>query len=57
MGYGGAEGGFFFGAGFVEMNPLVVFGAVRELVDALLVDCDPGRNADFLAEVRGQIGG
>jgi len=39
-----ASGGF-----FIDMNPLVILGAIGEIVDALLVDRDPVADADLLA--------
>ena len=41
MSDGGPERAVTFGAIDIDMNPLVILGAFRELVDALLVNCDP----------------
>ncbi len=54
---GAAERAFPGGALDVDMDPLVVLGAVREFVDALLVDGDPGRSPDLLADACAEFGG
>ena len=50
MGDGYAKGGFFFGAGFVQMNPLAVFGGFGEFVYAVLGYGEPLGGAEFLAD-------
>jgi len=34
----------------VDVDPLVVAGAVRELVDALLIELDPSRDTDLMPD-------
>ena len=41
----------------VDMNPLTVAGAMRERVDALLVERDPRRDADLLSDPFGEVSG
>ena len=55
MGDGAAEGAFASGALRVEVNPLLIAGAMGELIDARLVEKDPRGDADLLADMLGQI--
>jgi len=43
------------GALDIHMDPLVVAGGFSELVDPLLADLHPIRNADFLADQTGEV--
>ena len=39
----------------VHVDPLVVTGGLGELIDPLLADLHPVRDADFLADKTGQV--
>ena len=56
MGDGAAGRAFLGSARDVHVNPLMVFGAMGELVDAGLADLDPRRYAQFLIDQLGQFG-
>ena len=50
MGDGGAAGQLFLRALLVDMDPLLVAGRFRELVDSLLRDFNPVAHTDFGAD-------
>ena len=52
----GAAEGCLFGLFFIEVNELVIAGAIGELVDALLVNQQPFGMAQILADKGGQVG-
>ena len=52
---GAAEGALTRGTLRVDVDPLVIAGAVCELIDARLVQGDPRGHADFLADVLRKI--
>ena len=51
-----AERAFLVGPFDVDVDPLMVAGAAREFIDAVLADGDPFRGADVVADPVGQIG-
>ena len=41
--------------GWIDVDELPVLGRFREGVDPMLVDEEPGRNADLLADLRADV--